>query len=153
MKLKWFLLPLLMSTPLNAWDCSTNCSDVATHRVWLPCPTWEKPGRTCPNDVFDPGLKATCEIQREASCNFFEEVYGWVKDKVKPELEKSFNQEAWIRADQEDKETEYDNQCRAAGIAICAAIGAQIGGPYGAGLSGAVGLFVSTRLCEQSKSW
>jgi len=153
MKLTWILLSTFLSAPLYAYDCTTNCTEAAMHRTWLPCPTWKNPGRTCPNDVFDPPLKAACELQKEASCKVYEEIYTWVKEKVQPELQKSFNQEAWTTAREEDKEQEYDIQCRAAGVAICAALGSQIGGPYGAGLSGAVGLFVSARLCEQSKSW
>lgn len=153
MKLKWCLFTLLLASPVQAYDCMSNCTEAAKHRVNLPCPTWDKPGRTCPNVVFDPAEKALCETQREASCKVFEDIYDYVKDKVRPELEKNFNARTWQKADEEDKEQEYDIQCRAAGVAICAAIGAEFGGPWGAALSGSVGLFVSTRLCEQSKSW
>ena len=136
-----------------SYDCATNCSQAAMHTVWTPCPTMRKPFRNCANAGYDPADKGVCEVAREASCKIWNGAVSYASSKVKPILQGRFNHGAWMQAAETGHTADYDTQCQAAGVAACAALGAELGGPWGAGLSGSIGLFVSTRICEQSKAW
>ena len=153
MRLRVLLLLLFTATTAYGYDCSSNCTEAATHMMRRPCPTGRDPFRMCDRPILNPIEKGLCETQREFSCNLWNSAADYAHDKVKPLLEGTFNHQAWVKADEDDKEKEYDIQCQAAGVAACAALGSQLGGPWGAAVSGSVGLFVSTRICDQSKSW
>lgn len=65
--------------------CETNCSHLCDRgTIKVPCPTWRKPTRTCPQVVIDPVCKTTCETEREFhcrtglnACSAYEAVDSW----------------------------------------------------------------------------
>lgn len=101
----------------------------------------------------EPGTYAACEVAKAASCKLWKEIQHAVEGEVRAVLEPNFNQRTYEDAEKEGRQKEYMAKCEAAGIAICAALGAKYGGVWGAALSGAAGTFISWRLCEQSMRW
>lgn len=132
-----------------AYDCNTDCGNAA--EFTYPCPTFSNPGRKCTGR--DPGIYATCETAKAVSCSLWAEVENALGGRIRAALEPTFNAASYKTAEEEGKEREYLALCESAGVSICAAIGAEYGGPYGAALSGAAGVFISYRLCEQSRHW
>jgi hypothetical protein len=80
-------------------------------------------------------------------------IYDAYSGEIKNLLKIHFNHATWAAAEANHDQQSYLGECEAAGVSIAAAVGAKVGGPYGAALSGAVGVFVSDRLCEQSETW
>jgi hypothetical protein len=154
MKTKWALSWALalgsLSPQAMAWDCQTDCGRVAAFRY--PCPTLRNPRRTC--EGREPGTFAACTSAKVASCQIWEGAVDYAVPRIKPHMEGQFNAETWAAAQREGSPDAYMSQCIAAGSAVCAALGTELGGgPWGGVISGAVGVFVSARACEQSKSW
>ncbi len=132
-----------------AYDCNSNCSEVGHFRY--PCPTFNNPGRMC--DGNDPIRINACHAQKTVSCDLWEGAVDFFAARVKPIMQGEFNASVWQQAVVDGTEDRYLALCMAAGISACSAVGAQVGGPWGAVISGAGGTFVSYRICEQSKSW
>lgn len=148
MRFSGFVFASLMALSASsafADDCSTDCGDAAEFRY--PCGI----GRWCTGR--NPTRYATCETAKAASCQIWDGAVGYVVPRIRPMLEGSFNASRWQAAVQEGSPDAYMTQCMAAGIAACGALGAELGGPWGGVISGALGVFVSARACEQSKSW
>ncbi len=145
------LMGLAISTVAMAIDCNSDCGEIASFRY--PCPTFSNPGRQC--DGRDPGTYAACEVTKAASCELFQGLQNAIGGQVKDALKPNFNAQTFAAAVESGPhgDEEYLAKCEAAGIAICAGIGAQIGGPYGAAASGAAGVFVAYQLCHQSETW
>lgn len=144
-----FMLAAGAAGPALADDCATDCGDAASYTY--PCPTPRNPHRRC--EGRNPVRYASCEVAKAASCQIWEGAVGYVVPRIKPLMEGSFNASRWAAAQQEGSPDAYMSQCMAAGVAACGALGAQLGGPWGGVVSGALGVFVSARACEQSKSW
>lgn len=143
------LATALLSTSALAYDCNTDCGDVASFNY--PCPTWRNPRRTCKGR--EPAIYASCQAAKALSCEVWQGAVDYALPRMRPHMEGSFNANTWAAAVQDGSPDAYMSQCMAAGVGICGALGAQLGGPWGGVISGALGVFVSARACEQSKSW
>ena len=130
-----------------AYDCNSDCSGRGYD---YPCPTWKDPGRTCHGNLPPDPL---CLTSKKASCEIWEGAVTYASEKIKPLLKPNFNHVTWAAAQTTDTTDQYTQTCVAAGIAACGALGAELGGPWGGVVSGALGTFVSFRVCDQSKTW
>lgn len=147
---KLALLMMMMSpTMAQAYDCNSDCGAAARFRY--PCPTFRNPHRMCGGR--EPVEYAACEAAKVASCQVWEGAVDAVRGKVKPLLEGRFNAGTWGQAQTNGTTDDYMQSCVAAGVSACAILGTEVGGPWGAVMSGAIGTFVSFRICDQSKSW
>lgn len=153
MKLLGSLLTAMLATtaaaPAFAYQCDDDCGHIARFRY--PCPTFSNPGRKCTGR--DPVQYGACETAKAASCEIWRGAVNYAAPRMRPLMEGEFNAGSWRAAVESDKETEYMTKCQAAGVAAAAALGAQLGGPWGAGVTGGIGLFVAYQVCEQSRSW
>lgn len=148
--MKIFLLLLcFVSTTSFAYTCNTDCRREAKFKY--PCPTFGNPGRKC--DGFNAALYQTCNAKKKVSCDLWEKFYDLVEEQVKAELSLHYNSISFEEAQRREKEAQYISDCQAAGVLLIATAGTAIGGVYGTLGSGAVGIFVSRRLCEQSTVW
>jgi hypothetical protein len=122
-----------------SWDCMTDCD----HFIDRP---WWRRGHAS---------RAACLARKSATCKFHKNLVAFFSPRVKPHLFKHFNNTKWLKAVANDRETEYMTQCIAAGVAACGAAAATLGSgnPWAAAVGGGVGVFVSTQICHQSKSW
>jgi len=132
-----------------AYDCDSDCGKVASFRY--PCPTFGNPGRKCTGR--EPVQYAACETQKAVSCELWKRAADYAADKIKPMLEDRFNARSWAHAEATGTQNDYMASCVAAGVAACSILGSELGGPWGGALSGAIGTFVSFRVCEQSRTW
>jgi hypothetical protein len=139
----------LLSTSALGFDCNSDCGAAA--RFKYPCPTFGNPGRMCRGT--EPVEYAACESVKAASCKLWNGAVGAVGHKIRPYLESRFNAGTWAQAQANGGETDYMASCVAAGVSACTLAGTELGGPWGAAMSGAIGTFVSFRVCEQSRSW
>lgn len=136
-------LALGVVTPVLATDCDTDCG--AKARFTYPCPTLRNPGRKCTGK--NPIIYGACETERAIACDNF--LTGPLLEKAKSLLSKNFNATVWSQSNPDV----YMVECYIAAEGIMTLIGGEVGGPYGAAISGGVGLFVAHRLCEQSTKW
>lgn len=143
------VIGLGMSTVSLAFDCNSDCGKAAEFRY--PCPTFGNPGRMCRGR--EPVEYAACESAKVASCKIWNGAVDYASDKLKPMLQGRFNAGSWAQAEASGTGTEYMASCVAAGVAAATILGTELGGPWGSAMSGAVGTFVSFRICEQSRSW
>jgi len=132
-------------------DCSTDCARKASFRY--PCPTVRNPGRKC--EGREPTTYLACETTKKTSCELWQGALRAVAPRLKDMLSGTFNAGSWAAATEGGDEDmkEYMIKCESAGVAACAALGAAYGGPWGAGLSGAIGVFVAYEVCNQSTRW
>lgn len=150
MMVKAFLLNMvILSQTAVAYDCNSDCGKAAEFRY--PCPTFGNPGRKCKGR--EPIEFAACETVKVSSCQLWEGAVDAVKGKIKPFLQDRFNAASWSHAQNTGTENDYMASCVAAGVSACAILGTEVGGPWGAVMSGAIGTFVSFRICEQSRAW
>ena len=147
--MKKILLSFLISTKAFGFDCNSDCGKAAEFRY--PCPTFGNPGRMCRGR--EPVEYAACESAKVASCQVWNGAVAAVSHKIKPMLESRFNAGSWAQAEASGTGTEYMASCVAAGVAACSILGTELGGPWGAAMTGAIGTFVSFRICEQSRTW
>ena len=133
----------------SAWDCNTDCGAAAKFRY--PCPTFGNPGRKC--DGRNPTVYAACSTDQAVSCRLWESIEASVHHDLQTVLEPNFNHHTYAAAEADGQQNYYMGECQAAAIATCSAIGAKLGGPWGAALSGAAGVFISYRICDQSQKW
>jgi len=137
----------LVSSVALGYDCNSDCSGGGYS---YPCPNWNNPGKMCHGDLpNDPA----CLTAKEASCQIWEGAVNFAEPKVRPLLEGKFNHNTWAAAQANGSTDQYEASCVAAGVTAFGVLGAELGGPWGGALTGAVGTFVSFRLCDQSKSW
>jgi hypothetical protein len=101
----------------------------------------------------EPIEYAACETAKAASCKIWDGAVNFASGKLKPMLEDRFNSETWASAEASGNGTEYMASCVAAGVAAATILGTELGGPWGSAMSGAIGTFVSFRICEQSRTW
>lgn len=140
----------LVSFPVYAGiDCNTNCESWAGFNY--PCPNWRNPRKMCRGT--EPNTYAMCATAKVASCQVWAQAVDFVSEKVKPLLEKDFNAQVWAQATSEGERSEYMIKCEAAFVAAAAALGSQLGGPWGAAVTGGVGVFVGFQICNQSTKW
>ena len=137
---------MIISLQSFAFTCNTDCGKAAKFKY--PCPTFSNPGRKCTGK--NPGLYASCEVDKKVSCDLWENAVKFFTDKVKPSLSLHYNANTYAYT--ENKE-EYIIECVAAATASIATIGAIFAGPWGALATGAPGLFISKRICIQSTKW
>ena len=149
MKRVLLALALTVSPQAFSFDCNSDCGKAAEFRY--PCPTFGNPGRKCKGR--EPVEFAACETAKAASCKIWNGAVDYARDRIKPMLEGNFNAGTWANAEASGKQTEYMASCVAAGVAACSILGTELGGPWGAAATGAIGTFVSFRICEQSRSW
>lgn len=131
------------------FDCNSDCGKAAEFRY--TCPTFGNPGRMCKGR--EPVEYTACESAKVASCKIWDGAVDFARDKVKPMLEGRFNAGTWAQAEESGHQMEYMASCVAAGVAACSILGTELGGPWGAAATGAIGTFVSFRICEQSRTW
>lgn len=143
------VLVVTASPQALADDCSTDCGAAAAFRY--PCPTFGNPGRKCTGR--NPARYASCETAKRLSCQIWDGAVNYATPRIRPMLEGTFNAGSWRAASENGDAGKYMAECIAAGVAACGALGVQLGGPWGGVISGAMGVFVSDRICEQSKAW
>jgi hypothetical protein len=131
------------------YDCNSDCGLIASFNY--PCPTFRKPGRKCQGR--NPATYLTCESAKAVSCKLWQSAVDYAEPRMKPFLIGEFNAEKWKMAEENGTTDVYMAYCTAAGIGACSALGAELGGPWGAALSGSIGTFVSWKVCDQSKKW
>ena len=144
-----FTSTFLQSNTGYSIDCNTDCGKHANFRY--RCPTFGNPGRKCTGR--DHNKYAACEVTKRSSCDLWERFYQLSKDSAKPILKLRYNKNTYANATKDGKVDEYVVECTAAAVAVISAIGAEIGGPYGALGAGVAGVFVAKRICIQSQSW
>ena len=130
-------------------DCNTNCESWAGFNY--PCPNLRTPRKMCKGT--EPTSYAACSAGKVASCQMWNQAVDVITDKIKPMLIDSFNSQTWSEAIDHGETSEYMIKCEAAFIAAAAALGAQLGGPWGAAVTGGVGTFVGFQICNQSTKW
>lgn len=151
MKLRYLIFfggAMVTSTALG-FDCNSDCSEVGGYHY--PCPNFRNPGKVCEGN--DPVQQGLCQSQKEASCVAWQAAVRAFEPSVRPLLEQDFNARTYAAATGDSERQEYLLKCEAAGVAAAAASGSVVGGPYGAGLSGAIGTFVAYEICKQSTAW
>lgn len=146
---RWALIGFLIAQSAYAWDCDSDCGHSSSFRY--PCPTFGNPGRMCSGR--DVVTFSACESAKFASCQIWNGAVDFASGKIKPMLQGQFNAGTWSAAQQNGTTNDYMASCVAAGVAACSILGTELGGPWGSALSGAIGTFVSFRICEQSQSW
>ena len=138
---------LLFSSVSLAYDCNSDCSAGGYN---YPCPNWDNPGKMCHGDLpNDPA----CLSVKEASCQIWEGAVNFAAPRMKVLMQAQFNHNTWAASQGNGSTDQYQASCVAAGVAACGALGAELGGPWGGVVAGAVGTFVSFRVCDQSKAW
>jgi hypothetical protein len=147
--MKRVIFGLMISANAYGFDCNSDCGAAARFRY--PCPTFGNPGRMC--DGREPVEYAACESAKVASCKIWAGAVDFASGKLKPMLEDRFNSGTWASAEASGNGTEYMASCVAAGVAGATILGTELGGPWGSAMSGAIGTFVSFRVCEQSRTW
>jgi hypothetical protein len=147
--MKRILFSLLLSTNAFGYDCNSDCGKAAEFKY--PCPTFGNPGRKCKGR--EPVEYAACETVKLASCKMWDGAVDYASGKLKPILQGRFNAGTWAQAEASGTGTEYMASCVAAGVAGATILGTELGGPWGSAMSGAIGTFVSFRICEQSRAW
>ena len=140
---------LLSTLAFGGVDCNTNCESWAGFNY--PCPNWRNPTKVCKG--VEPTSYAMCASAKVASCELWQAALNFATDKIKPMLEKDFNAQVWAQATTDGERTEYMIKCEAAFVAASAALGAELGGPWGAAVTGGVGTFVGFQICNQSTKW
>jgi len=150
MNLRRYVFAAVLALPSSlalGYDCNSDCSGGGYS---YPCPNWGNPGKMCHGDLpNDPA----CLTAKEASCQIWESAVSFATPKVRPFLEGKFNHNTWAAAQSNGSTDQYQASCVAAGVAAFGALGAELGGVWGGVMSGAVGTFVSFRVCDQSKAW
>lgn len=132
-----------------AVQCDTDCGRVAAFKY--PCPSVRKPYRKC--EGREPAVWSSCQTVKFASCEVWEKAVDAATPKLRPHLERRWNRHTWQHAEATGGADEYMATCVAAGVAVAAASGTELGGPWGGAVSGGLGTFVSWRICDQSKKW
>jgi hypothetical protein len=140
---------LITASISYGYDCNSDCGKAAQFKY--PCPTFGKPHRMCKGR--DPVEYSACETVKMASCKMWEGAVDFAKDKMKPILRDRFNAGTWANAEGSGQQQEYMASCVAAGVSAAAILGTELGGPWGSAMGGAIGTFVSFRICEQSRTW
>ena len=135
----------------SAWDCNTDCGNVDMAKFRYPCPTFGNPGRKC--DGRNPTLYAACSTDKEVSCRLWESIEASVEHDLQAVLEPNFNHRTYAAAEADGQQNLYMGECEAAGVAACGALGAKLAALRGAAFSGAAGVFISYRICDQSQKW
>jgi hypothetical protein len=139
----------LAASTAQAWDCNADCDQAS--RTYFRCPTFKNPQRRCP--MTDHFTRSACLVQKAASCKLWQSAVDFASDKVKPHLVGEFNTNTWQAAVEEGTQDAYMAKCELAGISAMAGLGSYLGGPWGASLSGAIGVFASFQICRQSTRW
>jgi hypothetical protein len=147
--MKRLILGLMLSANAYGFDCNSDCGKAAEFRY--PCPTFKNPGRKCKGR--EPVEYASCETVKLASCKMWNGAVDFASGKLKPMLQGRFNAGSWAQAETSGTQPEYMASCVAAGVAASTILGTELGGPWGSAMSGAIGTFVSFRICEQSRTW
>jgi hypothetical protein len=147
--MKRVIIGLMLATNAYGFDCNSDCGKAAEFKY--PCPTFGNPGRKCKGR--EPVEFASCETVKLASCKMWNGAVDFASGKLKPMLEGRFNAGSWAAAETNGTQPEYMASCVAAGVAASTILGTELGGPWGSAMSGAIGTFVSFRICEQSRTW
>jgi len=130
-------------------DCNTNCESWAGFNY--PCPNLRNPTKVCRGT--EPTTYATCAAAKVASCELWQHAADSIEEKIKPMLIDNFNAQVWAQATADGTRSEYMVKCEAAFVAAAAALGGQLGGPWGAAVTGGIGTFVGFQICNQSTKW
>jgi hypothetical protein len=144
-------LTIAASTPAQAWDCNADCDQAS--EASFPCPTLRKPWRKCKGT--DHFTRTACLAQKAASCKLWNSAADFATDKLKPHLVGEFNSNSWAAAVEggETEKEKYMAKCEVAGVMACGILGSYLAGPWGAALSGGLGVFVAWKTCQQSTVW
>ena len=129
----------------EAVSCNTNCAKVASFNYL--CPTFGNPGRKCKGR--EPATFTSCETVKAAKCRLWAGLANDAVPLVKPYMESQYNQENYEKQNHQA----YMIECTAAATSALATIATMKGGPWAGLAGGAVGLFISKRVCEQSTKW
>lgn len=144
-----FFLSIFSVSAYAGIDCNTDCESWAGFNY--PCPNLRNPRKMCKGT--EPTTYAMCATAKVASCELWQKAADSIEAKVKPMMIDSFNAQVWAQATSDGERTEYMIKCEAAFVAISAALGAELGGPWGAAVTGGIGTFVGFQICNQSTKW
>ena len=130
MKKTLLALTLSASTAYGV-NCQTDCKKKATISYRYPCGVSWKGVKNCRGRTLEPTAYFACTSIKESACLTQQYLYQKFAGEVQSHLEPHFNSDTWEAAVENGETQEYLAKCEAAGVAICAAIGAEIGGPWG----------------------